>query len=1600
MGCGTEEKNGKARITPRNLTLDCDDVIKGKGVAETPGGASKEEIRDKEAWNHGRDIDTADRSMRGQRQSSPITPMSLPAVIQPVLPICRETNKGLISPRQSAAVANPHAVLTTTETRSQLESWLETCRIERPVVFKQYFREVEIGGSEDNAVLLRSGTHGLSEVRKYAMRCTCGTWMSAGTHTWMKICSRCYARKKEEEEQQKVMFNTRQSTGDEQLARKLAAAEEASIISEEGGRREEQWQTVPAHRAVRGGSGHQVLEVRGDDNRYCLSESGGSCESFVRTPDAGEERGKMSRNELGTQSPLSKRVEKAKKKKRQKKRGSTQVCMPMSDVGGGELEEAGIRHMLEPLSQDEQERIWKRKVKEMKGMQSELAEICSTPDAETLLQALSMTLQKVQDCEHTSDLYQTFCAEWLGKLDKGAHGSKSVRRLMAEEGYHDLRNIVSFWWRYWAVLQERIRLRHVEAVLDEIERRGPPQQDFQDLLEKAGLTMSTKLLSAFVMAPYTPSGFVGPELVEADSWSDSSSVSTSRSRKSRASKREVAKAKRSSRHSYRDQLDNLSDEGSSDSDEEEEGGHRGKRRGKANVQKTRELSDFSNSQRIGRYVLNTPGLEERYQKELEDKATDWFENEFKGQMTQAKREMARTIKPNLYLSCDKVVGKATLPTFNYTEGSILDVVKMYDALDDFLAFNHWTTWQVCKGIWQGDIYSGRLKQDMAACITGKMPYLALTKDRSNIRSHQIVDTALAYYQFKVALIQKVPQIETESMVWMRLHAMKMPAYGSLWSWKSSYNKFRNEYEKLDESHKSGPNMHSMLQQKCNASTDPMLKESQMAWLRCMEEWKGHQGKREASWTIEMMDQAVDGVHTAAEGGLAGGMSQWLVEAPVDKKADKKTALPTRTIASAQKDHTPPTRPKGAQQSSSDQKTTCWCGLLHKGLRNIKGCEFRYGKHKETGEYVRYKEFAGYDPEALTKIARALTIGSVQKIMERQKDGDYAKVCEQDKKVFWERYATKMQLTTEEKEEMRVQVNLAAASMTVGEGQAIDSGTEREGVASSDESSEDDSDDELPLRRLYASTFHTDALGGSDRVEETETMSLLPVRMEQRDHPILGQKGGKEVVMFVDGGSDLMGICAEYVKTLELQVQERPKSEHFRIATSLQGMESIQVCKTDVEVMLHFEGREFLGKDKNMETTVGESKTGCITVRLPVIEGLSHHMVFGADYMAKLRVDEDKASQLFTIKTDEEGEAVSVKTWGLQEAVSWVNKQGGEHGKAVRKMGCWRNLTKMVKQNANRKTVSMNTARAHRLEPGELRFVELVTPTGTQLPNRPGYIRDYHNSMVRVTETPGIPKWLVDGREADSCTVLEQDVCLGTVGVWVRNVSEAVCSLHKGAIRVQVTPIYCEQVMRLDEPETRQETERVYSMARAARLAGYEEGIQQEVPKWIRPELRMLWPLIHPEERIRMAKDDALYSPARLEEIQEELMDKLDINPDTDIVTVPDWEDDGWDRQKAKAANKPIQVVVQGENTKAKASMSGSTNTNTNSVDSADEMAPKDKEEPQVKEGVRKSRSRRSRCTKGSQSKRVTFGGEMPPLIVDDDADTDDEEEKKEEDIIV
>jgi hypothetical protein len=138
-GVRNKAEGRKARIKPRNLTRDCDTVIKGKGVAETPGKASKEqEIRaGEEAGNQGNDIDTACRSMREQRQSSPRTAVPVPVVIKSVPPISQGTTRDKIRPGQSAEDAPPHAAFTTKETRSQLESWLETCQVERPAVFKR-----------------------------------------------------------------------------------------------------------------------------------------------------------------------------------------------------------------------------------------------------------------------------------------------------------------------------------------------------------------------------------------------------------------------------------------------------------------------------------------------------------------------------------------------------------------------------------------------------------------------------------------------------------------------------------------------------------------------------------------------------------------------------------------------------------------------------------------------------------------------------------------------------------------------------------------------------------------------------------------------------------------------------------------------------------------------------------------------------------------------------------------------------------------------------------------------------------------------------------------------------------------------------------------------------------------------------------------------------------------------------------------------------------------------------------------------------------------------------------------------------------------------
>jgi hypothetical protein len=138
-----------------------------------------------------------------------------------------------------------------------------------------------------------------------------------------------------------------------------------------------------------------------------------------------------------------------------------------------------------------------------------------------------------------------------------------------------------------------------------------------------------------------------------------------------------------------------------------------------------------------------------------------------------------------------------------------------------------------------------------------------------------------------------------------------------------------------------------------------------------------------------------------------------------------------------------------------------------------------------------------------------------------------------------------------------------------------------------------------------------------------------------------------------------------------------------------------------------------------------------------------------------------------------------------------------------------------------------------IQAGESVWVKLTVRSGTPVDERPRPVMDHHRSMVRVTDVHG-PQWELEGKMRDCFVAVDQDACSGPCGMWVRNISPGPCTLPYDSFTVRVTPIYAEAVMKWKVPETEEDMEKVYTMARAARVAEWEEGLSQETPAWILP----------------------------------------------------------------------------------------------------------------------------------------------------------------------
>jgi hypothetical protein len=158
-------------------------------------------------------------------------------------------------------------------------------------------------------------------------------------------------------------------------------------------------------------------------------------------------------------------------------------------------------------------------------------------------------------------------------------------------------------------------------------------------------------------------------------------------------------------------------------------------------------------------------------------------------------------------------------------------------------------------------------------------------------------------------------------------------------------------------------------------------------------------------------------------------------------------------------------------------------------------------------------------------------------------------------------------------------------------------------------------------------------------------------------------------------------------------------------------------------------------------------------------------------------------------------------------------------------------------------------------------------------------------------------------------VVKQDVQDGRCGViMVRNISGTPQILPHRAIIAKAIPVYS---WLAKVPESDEEFAKRKTMAALQRSQAMEEGLRLQPPKGMLPEFQeKLWPLMHPEQRVRMFKMMEQYSlEGRLAECQFELWDNCNINPNTSVVANPWWEDDS---ETALTPEGPGQVLDRGE----------------------------------------------------------------------------------------
>ena len=154
------------------------------------------------------------------------------------------------------------------------------------------------------------------------------------------------------------------------------------------------------------------------------------------------------------------------------------------------------------------------------------------------------------------------------------------------------------------------------------------------------------------------------------------------------------------------------------------------------------------------------------------------------------------------------------------------------------------------------------------------------------------------------------------------------------------------------------------------------------------------------------------------------------------------------------------------------------------------------------------------------------------------------------------------------------------------------------------------------------------------------------------------------------------------------------------------------------------------------------------------------------------------------------------------------------------------------------------------------------------------MRFSHDTLLQEVRGVKVPQVEVNGKLKDAYVFDEVAMCNGAwVGLYVTNQSlTQTIDMPAGAIEALAVPVYVLPNLQ-GQPDMAEAEGQIRIMA-AAHRTKIEEGLSIPCPELIIPELRGLWELVEPTQRVRVSAQIGLYTPDRWQEIQYELLDKL------------------------------------------------------------------------------------------------------------------------------